>query len=75
MYLWTCGSFASVNHKKIGSENRNPARCHVFVRSANLTNIFNPANLRLGFAELMGVPPTFAFYVLTDEDMLLSSSF
>jgi hypothetical protein len=39
MYLWTCGSFSSANHKKIGSANRKSGKCHIFGRSANLTNI------------------------------------
>jgi hypothetical protein len=38
MYLRSCGSFRSANHKKIGPANRKFAKCYICGRSANLTN-------------------------------------
>jgi hypothetical protein len=42
MYLRTCGSFKSANHKKSGSENRKSTKSHICGRSANLTNYLSP---------------------------------
>jgi hypothetical protein len=42
MYLRTCGSFKSANHKTIGSANRKSAKCHIFGKSANLKNYLSP---------------------------------
>ncbi len=42
MYLRICGSFKSAITKSFGSANRKAAKCHIFGRSANLTNYLRP---------------------------------
>jgi hypothetical protein len=63
MYLQTCGSFESANHKKDWVRNRKSAKCHICGRSANLITSFRKfADFR--FAEVICGPPTFALFTL-----------
>ncbi len=60
MYLRTCGSFNSANHKKIGSANLKSAKCLLCWRSANLTNYYYVRKFTdLQFVELICGLPTF----------------
>jgi hypothetical protein len=46
MYLWTCGSFKSSNHKKIGSANRRPAELHSWMARKVFVNFNDDAITR-----------------------------
>jgi hypothetical protein len=62
MYLQTCGSFNSANHKDIGFANRKSTKCHICGRSANLKKHLSEQIADLRFAELICGPPTFGKY-------------
>jgi hypothetical protein len=47
MYLGTCRSFESANHKKIGSTNRKIRKVSHFRKVRKSNKLFKPANLRI----------------------------
>ncbi len=63
MYLWTCGSFKSANHKKDWlAANRKSVKWHICGRSANITIYLCPQICGFGFAGLLCGPSTFGSY-------------
>jgi hypothetical protein len=59
MYLLTCGSFKSENHKRLDPQNLKSAKCHICGRTANLTIIQVRKICGLAIAELIFRPPIF----------------
>jgi hypothetical protein len=59
IYLRSCESCKSANHKKIRSKNCKSARSHICGSSENLINYSSPQIFGLRFAKLICGPPTF----------------
>jgi hypothetical protein len=58
MYLWTCGSFKSANHKQFGAQLRMRKVPHLSKVRKSI-KLFKSANLRI--CELLCGPPAFGF--------------